>query len=125
MPVDGFWSVSLYNAKGYYQQNQFIAYALNNVTVTKAADDSVTIQFGGCDGKITNCLPIMPGWNYMVRLYRPRPQNSQWKLEVSSRTTGAVGTKQVRPVVFTCSSNPRGTSAIGAKRTAGALGLLA
>ena len=28
--------------------------------------------FGGCDGKIPNCLPIMPGWNYIVRLYRPR-----------------------------------------------------
>ena len=27
--------------------------------------------FGGCDGKVPNCLPIMAGWNYMVRLYRP------------------------------------------------------
>jgi hypothetical protein len=30
------------------------------------------IQFGGCDGHIPNCLPIMTGWNHMVRLYRPR-----------------------------------------------------
>jgi hypothetical protein len=22
---------------------------------------------GGCDGKIVNCLPTLPGWNYMVR----------------------------------------------------------
>ena len=29
---------------------------------------------GGCDGKIANCLPTMPGWNYTVRLYRPRPE---------------------------------------------------
>ena len=26
------------------------------------------------DGKIANCLPIMPGWNYTVRLYRPREE---------------------------------------------------
>jgi hypothetical protein len=31
-----------------------------------------TIQCGGCDGKTPNCLPITPGWNYMVRLYRPQ-----------------------------------------------------
>jgi hypothetical protein len=28
--------------------------------------------FAGCDGEVFNCLPIMKGWNYMVRLYRPR-----------------------------------------------------
>ena len=32
----------------------------------------MTIQFGGCDGKNANCLPITPGWNYWVRFYRPR-----------------------------------------------------
>ena len=44
-------------------------------------DGSVTIQFGGCDGQTPNCLPTMNGWNYMVRLYRPRPEilNGTWK----------------------------------------------
>src|SRR5207245_6106615 len=30
--------------------------------------------------KIDNCLPTMPGWNYMVRLYRPRAEilNGTW-----------------------------------------------
>lgn len=39
------------------------------------------IQFGGCDGKIPNCLPIMRGWNYMVRLYRPHAEilSGKWK----------------------------------------------
>jgi hypothetical protein len=37
------------------------AYTLNNITSKKSTDGSVTIQFGGCDGKIANCLPIMPG----------------------------------------------------------------
>lgn len=74
VPVDGFWSVSLYNAQGYYEKNQYDAYTLNNLTAKKGTDGSVAIQFGGCDGKIPNCLPTMRGWNYMVRLYRPRAE---------------------------------------------------
>ena len=53
-------------------KNPFDAYTLNNITVKKDPDGSVTINFGGCDGKTPNCLPIMKDWNYMVRLYRPR-----------------------------------------------------
>jgi hypothetical protein len=44
------------------------------ITVKKSDDGSISIQFGGCDGKIPNCLPTMPGWNYTVRLYRPRAE---------------------------------------------------
>ena len=32
VPVDGFWSVSLYNAEGYYEKNPYDAYSLNNIT---------------------------------------------------------------------------------------------
>lgn len=80
VPVDGFWSISLYNAEGYFQQNDRDAYSVNNLTAKPNADGSVTVQFGGCDGNIANCLPIMPGWNYMVRLYRPRAEilNGTW-----------------------------------------------
>ena len=49
VPVDGFWSISVYNAEGYFQPNQHDAYSLNNITALKDADGSVTIQFGGCD----------------------------------------------------------------------------
>jgi hypothetical protein len=81
VPVDGFWSISIYDAKGYFEKNQYSAYTLNNVTAKKNEDGSTVIQFGGCDGQIHNCLPIMPGWNYMVRLYRPRPEvlSDKWK----------------------------------------------
>ena len=81
VPVDGFWSVSVYNAEGYFEKNPYNAYSLNNITAKKDADGSVTIQFGGCDGKIPNCIPIMKGWNAAVRLYRPRAEilNGKWK----------------------------------------------
>jgi hypothetical protein len=81
VPVEGFWSVSVYSAKGYFEPNERNAYTLNNITAKKSADGSVDIQFGGCDGRIANCLPIMPGWNYTVRLYRPRAEilEGRWK----------------------------------------------
>jgi hypothetical protein len=45
-----------------------------SITAKKSPDGSVAIQLGGCDGKIQNCLPITPGWNYTVRLFRPRAE---------------------------------------------------
>jgi hypothetical protein len=74
VPVDGFWSISVYNAKGYFEPNPQNAYTLNNITAKANANGSVPVQFGGCDGNVSNCLPITPGWNYLVRLYRPRSE---------------------------------------------------
>jgi len=74
VPVDGFWSVTVYDAKGYLDANKFNSYSVNSVTAKKEADGSVAVQFGGCDGVVPNCLPIMRGWNYTVRLYRPRAE---------------------------------------------------
>ena len=81
VPVESFWSISVYNQEGHFEKNPLDAYTLNNVTAKKNADGSVDVQFGGCDGKIPNCLPIMPGWNYIVRLYRPRAEvlDGNWK----------------------------------------------
>jgi len=72
VPVDGFWSLTVYNSAGYLQPNPDNVYAVNGNTATKGPDGSVTIQLGGCDGNVPNCLPITPGWNYTVRLFLPR-----------------------------------------------------
>jgi hypothetical protein len=81
VPVDAFWSVTVYNEEGYFEKNSLNAYSINNLTAKKEADGSVIIQFGGCDGKVANCLPITQGWNYTVRLYRPRKEilDGTWK----------------------------------------------
>lgn len=81
VPVDGFWSISLYDANGYFEKNAYDAYSLNDVTARKNDDGSIHVQFGGCDGKLPNCMPIMKGWNYTVRLYRPRAEilDGTWK----------------------------------------------
>jgi hypothetical protein len=74
VPADGFWSVSVYDEEGHFVENPQDAYSLNSITAERNPDGSVTIQFGGCDDDTVNCLPIFPDWNYMVRLYRPRPE---------------------------------------------------
>jgi hypothetical protein len=80
VPVDGFWSVTVYNKDGYFTPNPQNAYSLNNITAQRTADGRITIQFGGCDASTPNCLPITPEWNYLVRLYRPQDQilNGEW-----------------------------------------------
>jgi hypothetical protein len=82
VPVDAFWSISVYNAKGYFEKNDLSAYALNNLTAKPNPDGSFTIQFGGCGSGVDNCLAITPGWNYTVRLYRPRKEvlDGTWKV---------------------------------------------
>ncbi len=81
VPVDGFWSISVYNAKGYFEKNAYGAYSVNNITAQKNSDGTVTVQFGGCDGIVPNCLPIPHGWNATLRLYRPHAEalNGSWK----------------------------------------------
>jgi hypothetical protein len=74
VPVDGFWSLTVYNSEGYLQPNAYNVYSVNSVTAKEGSDGSVTIQLGGCDGKVPNCLPITQGWNYTVRLFRPRSE---------------------------------------------------
>jgi hypothetical protein len=54
-------------------ENPQKAYALNNITTKPDADGSYTVHFGG-DPLEQNFLAIAPGWNYLVRLDRPRQE---------------------------------------------------
>lgn len=80
VPVDGFVSVTVYNAKGYMEKNKYDAYSVNNVTAKRNEDGTVSIHFGGNPANL-NYLPITPGWNYIVRMYKPQEQiiDGFWK----------------------------------------------
>ncbi|WP_255150095.1 DUF1214 domain-containing protein [Halorarius halobius] len=71
VPVDGFWSVSVYNSELFFEENEYDAYSVNNVTAEPNDDGSVTIHFGG-DPDQPNFLYTPDDWNYVVRLYQPR-----------------------------------------------------
>lgn len=81
IPVDGFWSVSVYDGDGRFAKNPQSAYSVNSIDAKGEPAGAVVIQFGGCDGRIPNCLPTPPDWSYALRLYRPRSEAlaSGWK----------------------------------------------
>ena len=80
-PVDGFWSISVYDKGRLFVKNDLNSYSVNNITAKPSTDGSVTVQFGGCQKATPNCIPTPPDWNYMVRQYRPRQEilDGSWK----------------------------------------------
>jgi hypothetical protein len=85
IPVDAFWSVSVYDKDGFFAPNSLNVNALNSVSAKAAADGSQTIRFGGCDAGVENCIPITDGWNYTLRLYRPHAEviDGSWTAPVA------------------------------------------
>ena len=70
VPVQAFWSITIYNKDGFFEKNKYNAYSYNSITAKRNADGSATIHFGG-DPTQPNFLPLTGGWNYVVRCYLP------------------------------------------------------
>lgn len=79
VPMKDFLSISFYNQEGYFQENNFNVYSVNNITGKKNKDGSMTIHFGG-DPNLPSFLPIMDDWNDLVRLdqLRMEIQDCTW-----------------------------------------------
>ena len=49
MPVEAFWSVTIYDADGYMVPNPNDAYSVINVTAVPNSDGSFTVNMGDCE----------------------------------------------------------------------------
>ena len=96
VPVDGFWSVSVYNKDGYFQKNARNAYTVNNVTARPNADGSVTIQFGG-DGERAELHSHHAGLELRRPNVPPAEGNPGRHLEVPGGPAGEVTRQRTTP----------------------------
>jgi hypothetical protein len=87
VPVDGFWSVTIYNREGYLEPNPFDSYNLNGVTSVAEDDGTVVLNLSPDADGLKNHLYVMDGWNYALRLYRPHPEvvDKTWSPPIPQR----------------------------------------
>lgn len=80
VPVDAFWSLTVYNRQGYLEKIPSGRHSLNSVTARPDPNGEVTIDLAPTDEGYLNHLFVMEGWNYVIRCYRPRPEilNGRW-----------------------------------------------
>jgi hypothetical protein len=71
VPENGaFWSITVYGADGFIKSDRA---TLNATNVQMNADGTFTVRFGSeqdC-GDLPNRLDITPGWNFLMRVYKP------------------------------------------------------
>jgi hypothetical protein len=67
---DAFWSITVYGDDGYMKSDTCI---LNAANVALDDDGRFTARFGSAEawGPTPNRLDISPGWNFLMRVYRP------------------------------------------------------
>ena len=69
---NAFWSITVYGADGYMKTDNNI---LNSSNVKLDADGTFAVVFGSKElcGDAPNRLDVTPGWNFVMRVYRPGP----------------------------------------------------
>ena len=90
VPVEGFWSISVYDDKGHFVPNPQNAYSLNNLTAKPDGDGSFAIQFGGCDGAVPNCLPYSGGMELSRAPLSAEARDPERRMDLSRAAGGEI-----------------------------------
>lgn len=72
VPADAFWSLSVYNAAGYFEPGAGGRTNVNSVFAVRDDDGSTTVHLGDWGDDAVNRIDLPEGWNCLIRLYRPR-----------------------------------------------------
>jgi hypothetical protein len=65
----GFFSITMYDADGWMFSDRAI---LNEYNIEFNKDGTFDVHFGECGDKVKNNLPIVDGWNFLMRVYEPK-----------------------------------------------------
>ncbi|MEX0331015.1 MAG: DUF1214 domain-containing protein [Puniceicoccaceae bacterium] len=65
----GFFSITMYDADGWMFSDRAI---LNEFNIEFNEDGTFDVYFGECGEDVKNNLPIVDGWNFLMRVYEPK-----------------------------------------------------
>jgi hypothetical protein len=65
----GFFSITMYDADGWIFSDRAI---LNEYNIEFNEDGTFDANFGECGDNAKNNLPVVDGWNFLMRVYEPR-----------------------------------------------------
>ena len=65
----GFFSITMYDADGWMFSDRAI---LNEYNIEFNKDGTFDVHFGKCGDEAKNNLPIVDGWNFLMRVYEPK-----------------------------------------------------
>jgi len=65
----GFFSITMYNADGWMFDKKAI---LNEYNIEFNSDGTFDANFGSCGESAKNNIPIVDGWNFLMRVYQPK-----------------------------------------------------